>query len=79
MLRQQQTVDWPLHPEAPGSGRRRDSLIVTKVIRIQGNISRCSQPPVDTKTKVLFWYMGLILKQNYCFDDNGRLGVNVIC
>ena len=34
------------------------------------------QPPVDTKTKVAFQYKGLILKRNFCFDVNRRLGTN---
>ena len=30
--------------------------------------------PVDTKTKVAFYHMGLIVKQNFCYYDNARLG-----
>ena len=39
------------------------------------------KPPVDTKTKVMFLYMDLIIKHNLCFDVNGRFGVstNVMC
>ena len=32
-----------------------------------------SQPPVDMKTKVVFYHKGLILKRTFCFDVNRRL------
>ena len=32
------------------------------VYYLQRDHSGCSQPPVDTKTKVVFWFMDLILK-----------------
>ena len=41
---------------------------------IQGDTSGSSQPPVDIKTKVVFQHMLLILKRNFCFDVNRRLG-----
>ena len=41
---------------------------------IQGDHSGCSQPPIDIKTKVAFQYKPLILKHNFCFLVNGRLG-----
>ena len=50
------------------------SLKFDQMNSVQGDHSRCSQPPVDTKPKVAFHYMGLILKQNFCFDVRGRLG-----
>ena len=44
---------------------------------LQGDTSRRwslhSKPPFDTEAKVAFWNMGLILKQNFCFDVKGRL------
>ena len=39
---------------------------------IQGDHSGCDKPPVDFKTKVAFQYMGLIIKQNFCYEVNGR-------
>ena len=36
--------------------------------------SRFSQPPVDTKTKVAIYYLGLVLKWNFYFNFNGRFG-----
>ena len=41
---------------------------------VQGDHSGGSQPPVDIKTKVAFQYKPLILKHNFCFHVNGRLG-----
>ena len=41
---------------------------------IQGDHSGCAKPPIDNTTKVLFQYMGLILKRNFCLDVNGRFG-----
>ena len=35
---------------------------------------RSSQPPVDIKTKVAYQYNPSILKCNFCFHVNGRLG-----
>ena len=43
--------------------------------KLQGDHSACSKPPVGIKTKVLFLYLGSILKRNFCFewfDVNGR-------
>ena len=40
----------------------------------QGDTSRWFKPPVDTKTKVAFWYMRLALKRDFCFDVNKRFG-----
>ena len=39
---------------------------------VQGDHSGWVKPIIDTKTKVVFKYMGLIQKQNFCFDVNGR-------
>ena len=39
---------------------------------VQGDTSHWFKPPIDIKTKVAFQYMGLILKQNFCSDVNGR-------
>ena len=51
------------------------ALVLNDVFQlIQGDTSHWSRPPVDTKTTVVFYYMGLILKQNFCFDVNGRIG-----
>ena len=44
------------------------------VMHVLGDHSRCSQPPVDTKTMVAFLYMGLILNRNFHSDVNWRLG-----
>ena len=41
---------------------------------IKGDHSRCSQPPVDIKTKVPFYYEDHVLKRNLYFVVNGRLG-----
>ena len=38
---------------------------------LQGDHSGCVKPPVDIKTNVAFQYMGIIQKQNYCFNVNG--------
>ena len=42
------------------------------ILYLQGDHSGCVKPPIDTKTKVAFQYMVLILKRNFCFDVNGR-------
>ena len=39
-----------------------------------GDHSGCDKPPVDSKTKLRFSYIGLILKCNFCFGVNGRFG-----
>ena len=39
---------------------------------IQVDHSGCAKPPIDIKTIVIFYYMGLILKQNFCFGVSGR-------
>ena len=41
-------------------------------IHVQGDHSDCFKPPVNTKTNVAFYYMLLILKQNFCFRFNER-------
>ena len=41
---------------------------------IQGDHSGWAKPQVDIKTKIQFLHMGLLLKQNFCFDVNGMLG-----
>ena len=38
----------------------------------------CVKPPVDTKKKVAFYYMGLILKRNFCFVVNGRFDTTLM-
>ena len=43
-------------------------------LTVQGDHSGCAKPPVDIKTKVPFYYMGLILNWNFCFDVNRRFG-----
>ena len=45
---------------------------------VQGDHSGCVKPPVDTKTKVAFKYMGLIPKRNFCFDVNRRFGTTFL-
>ena len=50
----------------------RDPHIIDKLV--QGDTSGSSQPPVDIKTDVVFQYMRLILKRNFCLDVNRRLG-----
>ena len=48
-------------------------VIQTRALKqVQGDHSGSVKPPVDTKTKVAFYYIGLILKQNFCFEVNGR-------
>ena len=42
-----------------------------KIVTVQGDHSCCSQPPVDTRTKVAFYYIGLTLKWNFCFMSTG--------
>ena len=66
-----QTASWRNWVERHG---RLDMLMLLKTEPrdIQGDHSPCSQPPVDTKTNVAFYYMGLILKRNFCFAVNGR-------
>ena len=39
---------------------------------VQGDHSGCVKPPVNIKTKVVFYYIGLVLKHNFGFDVNGR-------
>ena len=41
--------------------------------KIQGDHSHRFQPHVDSKTKVVFRYMDLIIKRNFCFEVNRRL------
>ena len=43
--------------------------------KLQGDQSSCVKPPVDTKTHVAFQSKLLILKQNLCFDVNGRFDI----
>ena len=43
-------------------------------MHIQGDHSGCAKPPVDIKTKVPFYYEAHVLKQNFCFEVNGRFG-----
>ena len=43
-------------------------------IRLQGDHSGCSQPPVDIKIKVPCLYAAHVLKCNLCFGVKGRLG-----
>ena len=45
---------------------------------LQGDTSGSVQPLVDIKTNVAFKYMLLILKQNFCFDVNGRFGTSCL-
>ena len=42
--------------------------------QLQGDPSGLSQPTVDIKTNVVFQNMLLMLKRNFCFDVNSRLG-----
>ena len=49
-------------------------MYIPEAILIEGDTSGCSQPLVGSKTKVVFQYMGLILKRNSCVDDIGRVG-----
>ena len=42
--------------------------------QLQGDHSHYSQPPIDTTTKAVFLYVGLILKRNFDFDVNRRFG-----
>ena len=42
-------------------------------ISVQGDTSGCAKPPVDFKTKVLFWPCLAWPKQNLCFEVNERL------
>ena len=42
--------------------------------KVQGDTSGGFQPTVDIRTKVAFQYMLLILKHNFCFYVNMRLG-----
>ena len=41
-------------------------------ILVQGDTSRCFQPPVDMKTKVAFHYEAHVLKHKFCFHVNGK-------
>ena len=47
---------------------------IEKFRHIKGDHSGSSQPPVDIKTKVVFQYKPFILKHNFCFHVNRRLG-----
>ena len=38
---------------------------INSTVHVQGDTSRCIQPPVDMKTKVVFKYMLLIVKRKY--------------
>ena len=42
--------------------------------KVQGDHLRCSQPPIDIKTKVLFQYKEHELNRSLCFEVNGTLG-----
>ena len=44
----------------------------THSTEVQGDHSGCDKPPVDIKAKVLFEYMGLTLKRNFCCDVSRR-------
>ena len=52
------------HGAQPGEGEE----------ELQGDQSGSSQSSVDIKTKVVFKYMLLILKRNFCFDVSRRFG-----
>ena len=54
----------------------RDAFQFCCDISLQGDHSGCAKPPVDIESKAPFKYLGLILKQNFCFDVNGRLGTS---
>ena len=49
-------------------------ILRTLICLIQGDHSGSFQPPVDIKMNVAFQNMLLILKRNFCFDVNRRLG-----
>ena len=44
--------------------------VLLYVLDIQDDQSGCSLGFVDIKTKVASQYMLLLLKHNFCFDDN---------
>ena len=49
-----------------------DSTLNSRVV-IQSDHSRCSKPPVDIKTKVVFQHEAPVPKCNLCFGVNRRL------
>ena len=53
--------------QTPNPGLRTDEI----PYNIQGDTSRWSKPPVDTKTKVMFYYMGLILNRTFVLKSTG--------
>ena len=43
-------------------------------LNVQGDQAACS----DTKTNIVFYYVGLTLQRNFCFDVNGRFGTSCL-
>ena len=63
---------------APATAIRFSELSTTETetasVVIKGDPSGWSQPPVDIEAKVALYYKEHILKRNFCFDVNRRLG-----